>query len=51
MIGGSSIVKSFDKITKGFVVQLTEKDTQIRYPKYSISFLHPAALLSADFDR
>jgi len=34
MIGGNgTIVKSFDKIAKSFVVQMTEKDTRIIFPK------------------
>ena len=37
---GGKIEKTYDKMTKSFIVQLNERDTQIRYPKLSKPFRH-----------
>ena len=50
MLGGNGvIVKSFDKMAKSFVIQMTEKNTHIVYPKQQ-TYLNQAAQ-STEFQR
>jgi hypothetical protein len=46
-----TLIKSYDKMTKSFVIQLIERDTCIRFPKSSNFLLNNNYQMSADIER